>query len=446
MQAKLAAEAEERAAHRDTIRDDDSRFVTNTFVRALNCATILHGQDRERMIMDRTPIEARSRHQSRQPRPRYEDEHLPDSDFGGGTGPEKKFESNHSVKTVRKYKAQTDALLLLKRLCRNQVSEDTPANTQQEDIAKRIEHACIAFWLAMLDHDIGDSEHINGMISALMVLAIDERNKGWKPATLYTPILSAVITVSRSMVVYKAYDNRNAIVKRLMRAELMSEARARQAAPSIFDQVQEMSNKFIMLADKDHKPTPMDWMLHIRTLGMRIRYTTNAPGTVEWQGNEITIGQASFRLADLRSTVQGLYNSTRIQLFQKVIMLDVDDHGRPRSGSGSGSQLPELNMDDIKDNPSDTWSDKSNFLEYAINKWSVDGKNWLLDRVMEDDKLIKQFDKIEAEEERADADLHIDDASDNRDYDPNDPDNGTDSNDNSEDFVEEGESAEDDTP
>lgn len=663
MQAKLAAEAEERAAHRDTIRDDDSRFVTNTFVRALNCATILHGQDRERMIMDRTPIEARLRHQSRQPRPRYEDEHLPDSDFGleracagtkrlirrslqcckqhivgraalflinqkhsGGTGPEKKFESNHGVKTVRKYsewwimilcilwrtqhreirpqyvltEAQTDALLYLKRLCRNQVSEDTPADVQQEDTAKQIEHACMAFWLAMLDHDIGDSEHTNGIISALAVLAIDERNKGWKPATLYTPILSAIITISRSMVVYKAYDNRNAIVKRLMRTELMSEAQARQATPSIFDQVQEMSNKFMMLADKDHKPTPMDWMLHIRTLGMRIRYTTNAPGTVEWQGNEITIGQASFRLADLRSTVQGLYNSTRIQLFQKVIMLDVDDHGRPRSGSGSGSQLPELNMDDIKDNPSDTWSDKFNFLEYAINKWSVDGKNWLLDRVMEDDKLIKQFvrtteaspaseddsntaipwneagiskyfkavekfkeqlfvlvhltagapargtesvtvayengvddrgyrgvfvdnglvsfvtsynktgvkvihryvprevselvvyylwlvqpfvralqkmvfdqkeyrafiwepkpeeqwrdqededwDEIEAEEERADAELHTDDASDDRDHDPDDPDDpdgGTDSDDDSEDFVEEGESAEDDTP
>ena len=662
MQAKSAAEAEERAAHRNTIRDDDSRFVTNTFLKALNCATILHGQDREQMIMAKTPIEASSRHQSRQTRPRYEDEHLPDSDFGleracagtkrlirrslqcckqhivgraalflinqkhsGGTGPEKKFESNHSVKTVRKYsewwvmilcflwrtqhreirpqyvltEAQTDALLFLKRLCRNQVSEDTPTDTQQEGIAKQIEHACMAFWLAMLDHDIGDSEHSNGIISALAVLAIDERNKGWKPATIYTPILSAIITISRSMVVYKAYDSRNATVKRLMRAELMSEAKARQVAPSIFDRVQEMSNKFMMLADKDHKPTPMDWMLHIRTLGMRIRYTTNAPGTVEWQGNEITIGQASFRLADLRSTVQGLYNSTRIQLFQKVVMLDVDDHGRPRSGSGSQNTttLPELNMDDIKDNPSDTWSDKFNFLEYAINKWSVDGKNWLLDRVMEDDKLIKQFvrtadvspaseddsntaipwneagiskyfkavekfkeqlfvlvhltagapargtesvtvayengvddrgyrgvfvdnglvsfvtsynktgvkvihryvprevselvvyylwlvqpfvralqkmvfdqkeyrafiwepkpeeqwrdqededwDEIEAEEERADAELHTDEASDDRDHDIDNPDHDTDSDDDSEGFVEEGESAEDDTP
>jgi hypothetical protein len=62
MQAKLAAEAEERAAHRDTIRDDDSRFMTNTFVKALNCATILHGQDREQMIMAKTPIKASLRH------------------------------------------------------------------------------------------------------------------------------------------------------------------------------------------------------------------------------------------------------------------------------------------------------------------------------------------------------------------------------------------------
>ena len=74
--------------------------------------------------------------------------------------------------------AQTAALLYLKRLCRNQVSEDTPVNIQREDIAKEIEHACMAFWLAMLDYDIGDSEHINSIISALIVLAINERNKG----------------------------------------------------------------------------------------------------------------------------------------------------------------------------------------------------------------------------------------------------------------------------
>jgi hypothetical protein len=48
-------------------------------------------------------------------------------------------------------------------------------------------------------------------------------------------------------------------------------------------------------------------------------------------------------------------------------------------------------MDDIKDNPSDTWLDKFNLLEYAGNTWSVDGKNWLLDRAMDDDKFVKRF-------------------------------------------------------
>ena len=47
----------------------------------------------------------------------------------------------------------------------------------------------MAFWLAMLDHDIRDSEHTNGIISALMVLAINEQNKGWKPATLYLSLI-----------------------------------------------------------------------------------------------------------------------------------------------------------------------------------------------------------------------------------------------------------------
>ncbi|CAD0029217.1 unnamed protein product, partial [Aureobasidium pullulans] len=140
------------------------------------------------------------------------------------------------------------------------------------------------------------------------------------------------------------------------------------------------------------------------------------------------------------------------------------------------------------------------FLEYAINKWSVDGKNWLLDRVMEDDKLIKQFvrttDASSASEDDSNTaipwneagisqyfkavekfkeqlkstehsfgsrspkssgetkktkigmrsrprkseqtPIYTDDASDDRDHDPDDPDDGTDSDDDSEDFVKEG--------
>jgi hypothetical protein len=82
MRTKLAAEADEKAAHRDTIRNDDSRFVTNTWLEALECASHLHGHDREQMIIAITPIEKPSQQQQGQRRIQYEDEHSPDSDFG----------------------------------------------------------------------------------------------------------------------------------------------------------------------------------------------------------------------------------------------------------------------------------------------------------------------------------------------------------------------------
>ena len=74
------------------------------------------------------------------------------------------------------------------------------------------------------------------------------------------------------------------------------------------------------------------------------------------------------------------------------MIVDIDDYGQPQLGSKTiTTTLPDLNIDNIKDNPSDIWLDKFNFLEYPVNKWSVDGKNWLLDRVIDDDELIKQF-------------------------------------------------------
>ena len=62
------------------------------------------------------------------------------------------------------------------------------------------------------------------------------------------------------------------------------------------------------------------------------------------------------------------------------------------------------------------------------------------------DQEDEDWDEIEAEEERADAELHTDEASDDRDHDSDNPDHDTDSDDDSEVFVEEGESLEDDTP
>ncbi|KAH0281972.1 hypothetical protein M436DRAFT_83827 [Aureobasidium namibiae CBS 147.97] len=82
----------------------------------------------------------------------------------------------------------------------------------------------------------------------------------------------------------------------------------------------------------------------------------------------------------------------------------------------------------------------------GIESVTVVYKNGVDDRGYRGVFVDNGLDEIEAEEERADADSHPDNASDDRDYDPDDLDYDTDSDDDSEDFVEEGESAEDDTP
>jgi len=462
IQAKQAAtEARER---RETIQDNDSRYVMNPWLQATQWARHLQGLDREQLIEFIKEVDESIDRQSSRGVVEEDGVNPHDSDFGlkracagtrrlirqafrcskqsivgrqplflvnrketGGTGNEKMFYSGQKVQTLRKYAdkwtailrylwrtqhresrpgyelttTQSKRLIRLKDLCRGQTTESgqegrnepDPDPDPSETPAQRIEQACLEFWISMLDHHFGESEYENGIISGLAVLGIDERTEGWKPATTFTPYLSAIISTARAMVVYAAYRQREMVIRRLRRQQhSITEAKARKQAPTIFDGVQKMVNKFMLLADISNKPNPMDWMMHIRTLGMRIRFTTNAPGSVDWQHDKITIGQASFRLQDLKSTIQGLCNQARTQLLHEVLLLDVDDHGQPRGeGLTTTTALPELDMNEIIDNPADTYSDKFNFLKDPRNKWSVDGENWMLDRVMDDSSLAGQF-------------------------------------------------------
>jgi len=56
----------------------------------------------------------------------------------------------------------------------------------------------------MFDHELKDYEFESGVISALAVIGIIRPKGGYIAAINYTPKLSAVVTVLRGIVVYKA--------------------------------------------------------------------------------------------------------------------------------------------------------------------------------------------------------------------------------------------------
>ena len=50
----------------------------------------------------------------------------------------------------------------------------------------------------------------------------------------------------------------------------------------------------------------MQWIFDSRTYGMKIQYTSTAPGNVDWVGDQIRYKQIEFSMNQLRSMVHGL--------------------------------------------------------------------------------------------------------------------------------------------
>ncbi|KAK4096687.1 hypothetical protein N658DRAFT_388597, partial [Parathielavia hyrcaniae] len=82
-----------------------------------------------------------------------------------------------------------------------------------KDDTSELEGHVLDFFIELLDHDIGDNEYQNALYSGLAVLGI-QTGHGWRSALVYTPVLSAVVTVARMLVLYKAKRAREDEIRR----------------------------------------------------------------------------------------------------------------------------------------------------------------------------------------------------------------------------------------
>ena len=69
----------------------------------------------------------------------------------------------------------------------------------------------------MFDHELKAGSLESGIMSELAVLGLDNDNQKqrWKPAISYHPILSAIVTVTRALVIQQAWNHREEEVQRL---------------------------------------------------------------------------------------------------------------------------------------------------------------------------------------------------------------------------------------
>lgn len=286
--------------------------------------------------------------------------------------------------------AQYRSMTRVKAMAREMVHSGPGSRESREKLSKEL----VQFWVSILDHDIKDRQSASALVGAMAVLGIDESG-GWKSPLVYTPIQSAVVTLSKMIVLYSASLTRRETVERVTRERTeegsgpaMARTMAEEVAPACVDLVRQMANRFMQITSNEGRPSPMDSILHLRAYGLAIRYHTTEAGRVDWNGDKLLHGDIEFTMGALRGMAFGMVEDSRALLFRDLLMVSVDETGAlTRQGKAI---LPIIPWADLVDNPSQARAGWNMFMDKR-NKWPVDGQTWLWDRVWQETHLRQQF-------------------------------------------------------
>jgi superfamily II DNA helicase RecQ len=242
---------------------------------------------------------------------------------------------------------------------------------------ERIEAAILSFWIAMFDHELKEHEFESGVISALAVISIMRPKGGYTAAINYTPKLSAVVTVLRALVVYQAWQERQADVQQRIESGV-EEREAKEQARATIEGVRESVRQFMTLTEYGGRVTPMNHILQQRTYGMAIRNTTKAPPRIGWQGDTVSIDKIKFSVEDVRTAVFGLWETARRRLVKELLFIEDE------------KDMPPIDIAALFDNEAEDaqgWC----FLNDSRNEFAVDGEEWMVRRMFSEDRIRRKF-------------------------------------------------------
>ncbi|CAN9283890.1 unnamed protein product [Alternaria alternata] len=240
--------------------------------------------------------------------------------------------------------------------------------------------ACLEFCIALLNQKITRKEYDSPLVCALAVLGVKEN--GWKGPEQYPPVLSAVIKVARFMVVQQALELSGPLDDDEFDSDSAYESDdssnpPRRRRKGCLQFVQEMMDRFMVRGSHG----PMQWMLDLRTYGLKIHYNTTSRGHVEWVGrDELLYKSLQFSMAQFRGMVHGLATESRRLLMDELLF----------GNSRTAESIPNVPWDSLRDNPTDErpgW----NFLKDHRTRMPVDGEKWLFQRVGQDAAIRDRF-------------------------------------------------------
>jgi hypothetical protein len=266
----------------------------------------------------------------------------------------------------------------------DQATEAAPdlstASIRQRKLS-RLQKACLEFCITLLDHQITRREYDSPFVCALVVLGVKE--DGWKGSEQYPPTLSAMIKTARFMVVQQGLELSGADLADPQDSgeetddfddsAYESGSSPRHRPKGYLQVIQQTMDRFMVRGSHG----PMQWMLDLRTYGLKIHYNTTSRGHVEWTGDELLYKELHFSMAQFRGMVHGLATESRRLLTEELLF-------------SKATPVPAVPWESMRDNPTDErpgW----NFLKDQRTQMPVDGERWLFDQVGQDAGIRSQF-------------------------------------------------------
>ena len=241
----------------------------------------------------------------------------------------------------------------------------------------------------------------------ICALAVQGRGEaGWRDADSYPPILSRIIKIARFMIVHKAMrlDPQAGEMIKILREHRMAGTWEGESAmdepgyisagsgsppPSQTTLIQFSQSRpgrsfrdwVVLMVDKfmvRGTDSPMQWILDLRTYGLKIHYNSTTPGHVGWMGQDrLCYKELTFTMGQFKGFVHQLVSDTRQLLLDELMFTDTTD-------------VPEIPWKTLYDDPTQSghgWS----FLQDTRTPWPVDGAQWMQQRLRREPRLAKQF-------------------------------------------------------
>lgn len=256
-----------------------------------------------------------------------------------------------------------------------------------------LQRACLSFCIELLNQTIHNREYDMALVCALAALGVSPTSTGFRSADTYPSILSAIIKVAHFMVIQQAEQLGRPATDGQFSAcgspcefedsgyesEERSHTHGRQGRSS-FEWVKKMMDGFMVRGCG----SPMQWILDLRSYGMKIAFNTTSAGHVNWRdGDTLEYRAVKFNMAEFRGMVSKLCQDTRRALLEDLMF------------AANANDVPAVPWMELYDDPSNDevgWS----FIRDQRSRLPVEGTNWLHERIGSREDLRGRFVRVQS--------------------------------------------------